>query len=135
MADMSKKSDAQLKKIMNADSGADAKTARAAYKELTKRKGDLGFSIQLILGGRDEENPKAPPKRPTNIKKKAKGGLIEPTANQTGLKKLPTAVRNKMGYLYGGGMAKKKKTGSMDYRKGGLIIMISEAKTKKGRKK
>lgn len=63
-----------------------------------------------------------------------KGGLATPKPNQTGLQKLPTAVRNKMGYMYGGGMAKKKRTGSMDYRKGGLIIMISEAKTKKGRK-
>jgi len=64
-----------------------------------------------------------------------KGGLATPKPNQTGLQKLPTAVRNKMGYMYGGGMAKKKRTGSMDYRKGGLIIMISEAKTKKGRKR
>ena len=64
-----------------------------------------------------------------------KGGLTTPTANQTGLKKLPTAVRNKMGYMYGGGMTKKKKTGSMDYRKGGLLIMISQAKPKKKGKK
>jgi len=62
------------------------------------------------------------------------GGLTKPTANQTGLKKLPTAVRNKMGYMYGGGMAKKKKMGSMDYRKGGLVIMIGMGKPKKGTK-
>ena len=63
------------------------------------------------------------------------GGLTAPTANQTGLKKLPTAVRNKMGYMYGGGMAKKKKVTNMDYRKGGLVIMIGQAKPiKKGKK-
>lgn len=63
------------------------------------------------------------------------GGLTKPTANQTGLKKLPTAVRNKMGYMYGGGVAKKKKMGNMDYRKGGLVIMIGQAKPmKKGKK-
>ncbi len=63
------------------------------------------------------------------------GGLTKPTANQTGLKKLPTSVRNKMGYMYGGGMAKKKKMGSMDYRKGGLVIMIGQSKPmKKGTK-
>jgi hypothetical protein len=62
------------------------------------------------------------------------GGLTKPTANQTGLKKLPTAVRNKMGYMYGGGMAKKKKMGNMDYRKGGLVIMIGMGKPKKGKK-
>ena len=63
------------------------------------------------------------------------GGLTKPTANQTGLKKLPTTVRNKMGYMYGGGMAKKKKMGNMDYRKGGLVIMIGTGKPmKKGKK-
>jgi hypothetical protein len=63
------------------------------------------------------------------------GGLTKPTANQTGLKKLPTTVRNKMGYMYGGGMAKKKKMGNIDYRKGGLVIMIGQAKPiKKGKK-
>jgi len=66
---------------------------------------------------------------------KNKGGLIEPTANQTGLKKLPTPVRNKMGYMYGGGMSKKPRMSNMDYRKGGLVIMIGQAKPmKKGTK-
>mgnify|MGYP003149340297 CR=1 FL=1 len=51
--------------------------------------------------------------------KKAKGGVLKasigtaalkkPTAGQVGLKKLPTAVRNKMGYMNKGGAAKKKK--------------------------
>lgn len=75
--------------------------------------------------------------RSATLKKKLglqKGGLAMPKSNQTGLKKLPTAVRNKMGYMYGGGMAKKKKTGSMDYRKGGLVIMIGMGKPKKGTK-
>ena len=64
MADMSKKTDAELEKILNKDSGGDAKTARAAHKELTKRKGDLGFTVTMILGGRREENPDAPPRKP-----------------------------------------------------------------------
>ena len=44
------------------------------------------------------------------MKKKgmAMGGLKKPAANQTGLKKLPTTVRNKMGYAKNGGMMKKK---------------------------
>ena len=64
------------------------------------------------------------------------GGLAAPTAKQTGLKKLPSSVRNKMGYMYGGGMANKKNMGSTDYRKGGLVIMIGTGKpmkTKKGK--
>ena len=52
-----------------------------------------------------------------NMKKKgyAAGGLKAPSANQTGLKKLPESVRNKMGYMNKGGMPKKKK----GYAKGG----------------
>lgn len=63
----------------------------------------------------------------------SEGGLKMPTANQVGLKKLPTQVRNKMGYMYGGGMAKKPKTGSMDYRKGGLLLVAINM-MKKGKK-
>ena len=37
----------------------------------------------------------------------AAGGLKMPGADDKGLKKLPKNVRNKMGYMYGGGMAKK----------------------------
>ena len=48
----------------------------------------------------------------------AKGGLTKPTPDQTGLKKLPTPVRNKMGYMKRGG---KVTTGHVDMRKGGLF--------------
>ena len=66
---------------------------------------------------------------------KAQGGmgLKMPTADQVGLKKLPTEVRNKMGYMYGGGMAKKPRMGSMDYRKGGLLLVAINM-MKKGKK-
>jgi len=37
------------------------------------------------------------------------GAMKRPTANQKGLKKLPTAVRNKMGYMAKGGAMMKKK--------------------------
>ena len=66
-----------------------------------------------------------------------KGGLKMPTADQVGLKKLPTAVRNKMGYMYGGGMMKKPRMSSMDYRKGGLLLIsidMMKKKNKKGKK-
>jgi len=39
--------------------------------------------------------------------KMAEGGLKTPPKNAKGLKKLPTPVRNKMGYMKKGGMAKK----------------------------
>jgi hypothetical protein len=56
-----------------------------------------------------------------NMKKKgyAAGGLKAPGAGNTGLKKLPSAVRNKMGYMNKGGMPKKKK----GYAKGGMNDM------------
>lgn len=41
----------------------------------------------------------------------AEGGLKMPSAEQKGLKKLPKNVRNKMGYMYGGGMTKKMNRG------------------------
>jgi len=41
--------------------------------------------------------------------KMAEGGLKTPPKNAAGLKKLPSAVRNKMGYMKKGGMAKKGK--------------------------
>jgi hypothetical protein len=74
MADMSKKTDTQLEKIIQKDSGADAETARAAYNELTNRKGDLGFTVTMILGGRPLKNEEVPlPKpRPKNMPKKNK---------------------------------------------------------------
>ena len=43
----------------------------------------------------------------------AMGGLTMPSADQKGLKKLPKEVRNKMGYMSKGGMAKRA------YMKGG----------------
>ena len=47
-----------------------------------------------------------------------KGGLAKPKPSQTGLKKLPEAVRNKMGYMKRGGVVK---SGHMDMRKGGMF--------------
>ena len=74
------------------------------------------------------------------MKKKgmAMGGLKKPTAKQTGLKKLPTAVRNKMGYMAKGGMKKKgmamggmKKKG---YAMGGMRVKYKVGGMAKGKK-
>ena len=50
--------------------------------------------------------------------KMSQGGLTQPTKKQAGLKKLPTAVRNKMGYMKSGGLAP---SGNNDMRKGGMF--------------
>lgn len=48
-----------------------------------------------------------------------RGGVLKaPAADQTGLKKLPTPVRNKMGYMKRGGTMR---TGHADMRKGGMF--------------
>jgi len=69
------------------------------------------------------------------MKKKgyAAGGLKAPGAGNTGLKKLPTEVRNKMGYMNKGGMPMKKKgmaKGGANmkkkaYAKGGKVAMYN----------
>ena len=48
----------------------------------------------------------------------SKGSLVQAKEGQTGLKKLPAKVRNKMGYMNRGGLAK---SGSTDMRKGGMF--------------
>ena len=108
------------------------------YTRLSTRdkKGEKG---QLLLNALRDMKKKIIGKKPIKTqaqaglmpKDMAQGGLKMPTADQVGLKKLPTAVRNKMGYMYGGGMAKKPKMGSMDYRKGGLLLIAVDMMKKK----
>ena len=84
------------------------------------------------------------------MKKKgmAMGGLKKPAAGQTGLKKLPTPVRNKMGYMAKGGMKKKgmamggmKKKGyamggmRVKYKVGGMVKGKSYGMVDKRKKK
>ncbi len=100
----SKKSDSALQNMIQKDSGASQEEATAAYKELTKRQGNLGFSLKMILGGRpmDKDKPKpvpVPKKKPAEPKM-AKGGYANCGAS------MPAAQKaTKMAY---GGMARKK---------------------------
>jgi hypothetical protein len=59
--------------------------------------------------------------------------LKKPTAEQTGLQKLPTAVRNKMGYMKSGGSATKNKGKKKD--KGIMVVSISVGEIKKPKTK
>jgi len=61
------------------------------------------------------------------------GSLKEVDSSENpGLSKLPTEVRNKMGYMKKGGMAKKKmKMGGMAYKEGGNADMAQDKKTVK----
>jgi hypothetical protein len=62
------------------------------------------------------------------------GGALKATdsSENPGLSKLPTEVRNKMGYMKKGGMAKKKMNmGGMAYKEGGKADMAQDKKTAK----
>ena len=56
--------------------------------------------------------------------------LKAPTTKQIGLKKLPTSVRNKMGYLKKGGSVTKKKSGSKPTNPKLYAAVKAEAKRK-----
>jgi hypothetical protein len=64
-------------------------------------------------------------------KKFVSGGSLKETdsSENPGLSKLPTEVRNKMGYMKKGGMAMKK--GGMAYKEGGKADMAQDKKTVK----
>ena len=132
--------------------------AQSKVRDAILRRGDVDLAknkkltkTMLTIQPKNPADVKGTPDAPKGMKKltakelmerlkkkrenKAQGGmgLKMPTANQTGLKKLPTKVRNQMGYMYGGGMGKKPRMSKMDYRKGGMVIIALDLK-KKGKK-
>jgi hypothetical protein len=71
-------------------------------------------------------------------KKFGSGGALKAvdSSDNPGLSKLPTEVRNKMGYMKKGGMAKKKMNmGGMAYKEGGMMDKKDMAQDKKMAKK
>jgi hypothetical protein len=71
-------------------------------------------------------------------KKFGSGGSLKAvdSSDNPGLSKLPTEVRNKMGYMKKGGMAKKKMNmGGMAYKEGGMMDKKDMAQDKKMAKK
>jgi len=107
---------------------AAAKAAGSLYYEKNGKKMAAVFAEDLkgLTGSPQEKLRKYLNAR---TKKMSMGGSLKavPSAN-TGLKKLPTPVRNKMGYMNKGGTPKKAN-------KGMLIITIGSAKKMKKKKK
>ena len=84
---MKNKTTEALKAMLNKGSGYDKKTVRAALAEL-KNRGEPTPSPMMVMGGRTEEHPKAPPRRPTPPKKKmARGGYVNCGASVAGTQK------------------------------------------------
>ena len=106
---------------------AAAKAAGSLYYEKNGKKMAAVFAEDLkgLTGSPQEKLRKYLNAR---TKKMSMGGSLKavPSAN-TGLKKLPTPVRNKMGYMNKGGTPKKAN-------KGMLIITIGSAKKMKKKK-
>ncbi len=109
----------------------------AWLKSLKKEAKEKGLDFKDLLV-KYMPKPKGTDKRKTPVRKAAKGGMMKKKGyakggmmkkkgyaagglkktkpTQKGLKKLPSGVRNKMGYMAKGGMTKKKK----GYAKGGV---------------
>ena len=101
-----------------------------------------GMRIKLptvkSAGGTQDYASKTSPKKVYDLSKEDmkaiqmnRGGLKTPT--NPGLKKLPTAVRNKMGYMKSGGVSTKKNAKKKD--KGIMVVSISVGKMPPKKKK
>jgi len=119
----------EIRQLAGKADKSEAEVARLAklrkdLRELRlKRESEVVMQGARRSGGRKPVSLPAAPKGAEPERGAAKGlfkrgGLTQPTADQTGLKKLPTPVRNKMGYMKRGGKVTK---GHTDMRKGGLF--------------
>jgi len=79
----------------------------AQKKALRKKQGGIVMKKKGMAKGGMKKKGMARGGAMMKKKGMAMGGLKKPAAGQTGLKKLPTPVRNKMGYMAKGGMKKK----------------------------
>ena len=110
--------------IKNLPKGLRKDTTTSGYGDAGRKRSVPGFLKDSKpksppLRTRPGQNPKgknflilerAPKKNPTRRKKMMGGGSLKPVDPQTqkGLSKLPTKVRNKMGYMQDGGKVKDK---------------------------
>lgn len=84
----------------------DAKARMAQFNKNTNNDRTAPLSKKMNKGGYANCGASSPATQ-GSTKKMAVGGMLKKPDN-LGLKKLPTKVRNNMGYMYGGGYAKKK---------------------------
>lgn len=93
----------------------------AQLKQFQKKHGITSYSKALTKFANMYKPGAGMAKFKADMKKMAMGGaaMKMPSASQTGLKKLPSSVRNRMGYMMGGGMPKKShgKAGGKSYGK------------------
>jgi len=128
---------------------AKIKSANPKLKDVNKLPTGMKLTLPITktAGGIGTYDSEKNPYKEEDLKVKlfqggGKGLKPVPEGNKgKGLSKLPTKVRNKMGFLYGGGMpmpSKKPRVSNTDYRKaakGMLVISIDMMKKKKGKGK
>lgn len=103
-----------MKKVMCAKCGGSTKTKMAKGGSMKTTVGKATPKGQMY--GIPQTGPTGPNyqgvdtmKKGGSVKKMSKGGSLKPvSSDKVGLAKLPTAVRNKMGYQKKGGTVKKK---------------------------
>jgi hypothetical protein len=91
---------------------------------------DIGLNTAAGLSGKDLESAYKKALRDAENKmgggkvmyRRGGGPLKNVSASNTGLAKLPTKVRNNMGYAKGGGKVMKYKKGGIIYKQGGGVI-------------
>ena len=132
VSQLSGKSKSELQTIIrnlknkNDKNATDKASLKAAESKLrlirAKESAEVGKSTRKMQQGVADTKSKSVSlpemKKGTPDREMNKGSLVQPKESQTGLKKLPTAVRNKMGYMNRGGAVK---SGSKDMRKGGMF--------------
>ena len=99
----------------------DSKTGKDKIKFIANNSQEQELLMASIKNMKDKDI--VPKKKGGTIVKKNMGGSLK-AVNNPGLAKLPTPVRNKMGYAKGGGKVKGyKKGGSITYRmSGGQVV-------------
>jgi len=93
MANISEKTDSELRAMMDADSGLDIDTVTKAFNEYKKRNPNIELDLQDVTGGREQTFPEAPPPKPDSVKKRIgatdyrKGGYVLSTMDNRKVKR------------------------------------------------
>jgi hypothetical protein len=120
--DLGKELTRSMKKLEDYKNKRDSLTGKDKIKFIANKSQEIELLKSKIKNMRDDRDI-VPKKKGGKIMKKNMGGPLK-SVNNPGLAKLPTPVRNKMGYAKGGGKVKGyKKGGSITYRmSGGQVV-------------
>jgi hypothetical protein len=107
--DLGKELTRSMKKLEDYKNKRDALTGKDKIKFIANKSQEIELLKSKIKNMRDDRDI-VPKKKGGKIMKKNMGGPLK-SVNNPGLAKLPTPVRNKMGYAKGGGKVEYKKHG------------------------